>query len=43
MYDPNPDDARRAQVPRAAAARPVQAIPVGRSATRHAPAETAPS
>ncbi|MEV6297365.1 ferredoxin reductase [Streptomyces sp. NPDC051896] len=43
MYDPNPDDARRDQVLRAAAACPVQANLVDRTETRHAPAEAAPS
>ncbi|WP_330342690.1 ferredoxin [Streptomyces sp. NBC_00557] len=43
IYDPNPDDAQRDQVLRAAAACPVQAILVDRTDTRHAPAEASPS
>ncbi|GHK04522.1 hypothetical protein SY2F82_63190 [Streptomyces sp. Y2F8-2] len=43
MYDPNPDDAQRDQVLRAAAACPVQAILVDRMEARHAPAEVSPS
>ncbi len=43
MYDPNPDDARRDQVLRAAAACPVQAILVDQLEARHAPAEASPS
>ncbi|MER7183011.1 ferredoxin reductase [Streptomyces hyaluromycini] len=42
MYDPDPDDARRDPVLRAAAACPVQAILVDRPDTRHAPAEASP-
>jgi ferredoxin len=37
MYDPNPDDAQRDQVLRAAAACPVQAILVDRLEERDAP------
>ncbi|WP_333772402.1 ferredoxin [Streptomyces sp. IBSBF 3136] len=43
MYDPNPDDAWRGQVLRAAAACPVQPILVDRPEARHAPAEASPS
>jgi ferredoxin len=43
MYDPNPDDTRRTQVLRAAAACPVQAILVDQLDARHAPAEISPS
>ncbi|MGW4905938.1 ferredoxin [Streptomyces sp. NPDC004270] len=43
MYDPNPDDSRRDQVVRAAAACPVQAILVDQPDARHAPAEAPPS
>ncbi|MFD3583760.1 ferredoxin [Streptomyces sp. NPDC058683] len=43
LYDPNPDDARRDQVLRAAAACPVQAILVDQPDARHAPAEAPPS
>ncbi|MEV6766140.1 ferredoxin [Streptomyces sp. NPDC051105] len=43
MYDPNPDDAQRDQVLRAAAACPVQAILVDRPDARPAPAEASPS
>ncbi|MFE5083254.1 ferredoxin [Streptomyces mirabilis] len=42
MYDPNPDDAWRDQVLRAAAACPVQAIPADRLDARHAPTEASP-
>ncbi|MGW1412329.1 ferredoxin [Streptomyces sp. NPDC002403] len=43
MYDPNPDDAQRDQVLRAAAACPVQAILVDLLEPRHATAEASPS
>ncbi|MGQ5640608.1 MULTISPECIES: ferredoxin [unclassified Streptomyces] len=43
IYDPNPDDAQRDQVLRAAAACPVQAILVDRTGAPHAPAEASPS
>ncbi|MFI9324791.1 ferredoxin [Kitasatospora aureofaciens] len=43
MYDPNPDDIRRDQVLRAAAACPVQAILVDQLEGRDAPAEASPS
>ncbi|MFF9646367.1 ferredoxin [Kitasatospora aureofaciens] len=43
MYDPNPDDARRDQVLRAATACPVQAILVDQLEGRDAPAEASPS
>ncbi|MGW1007870.1 ferredoxin [Streptomyces sp. NPDC002520] len=43
MYDPNPDDARRDQVLRAAAACPVQAILVDRLEARRAPVGASPS
>jgi ferredoxin len=43
MYAPNPDDAQRDQVLRAAAACPVQAILVDQLEARHAPAEASPS
>ncbi|MFD8707230.1 ferredoxin [Kitasatospora sp. NPDC059648] len=43
MYDPNPDDAQRDQVLRAAAASPVQAILVDRLQGRQVPAEASPS
>ncbi|MER5521481.1 ferredoxin [Streptomyces sp. NPDC002763] len=43
MYDPNPDDALRDQVLRAAAACPVQAILVDQPDARHAPAKAPPS
>ncbi|MGW4566161.1 ferredoxin reductase [Streptomyces sp. NPDC004561] len=43
MYDPNPDDAQRDDVLRAAAAYPIQAILVDRLEARHAPAEASPS
>ena len=43
MYDPNPDDAWRDRVLRAAAACPVQAILVDQLEARHAPAEASPS
>ncbi|WP_078656845.1 ferredoxin [Kitasatospora aureofaciens] len=43
MYDPNPDDARRDHVLRAAAACPVQAILVDQLEGRDAPAEASPS
>ncbi|MFS4091563.1 ferredoxin [Streptomyces sp. AF1A] len=43
MYDPNPDDAQRDQVLRAAAACPVQAILVDRLEARHAPEGASPS
>ncbi|MFJ9814729.1 ferredoxin [Streptomyces sp. NPDC101151] len=43
MYDPNPDDPRRDEVLRAAAARPVQAILVDRIEGRNAPVETSAS
>ncbi|MFF4490348.1 ferredoxin [Streptomyces sp. NPDC001544] len=43
MYDPSPDDARREQVLRAAAACPVQAILVDRLEARNAPAEVSTS
>jgi ferredoxin len=43
MYDPSPDDARRDQVLRAAAACPVQAILVDRLEGRTAPAKASPS
>ncbi len=43
MYDPKPDDARRDQVLRAAAACPVQAILVDRLEGREAPVEASPS
>ncbi|MEW2290158.1 ferredoxin [Streptomyces sp. NPDC047841] len=39
MYDPNPDDAQRDLVLRAAAACPVQAIVVDRLEGRNAPVE----
>lgn len=42
MYDANPDDARRDQVLRAAAACPVQAILVDQLDARHAPTEASP-
>jgi ferredoxin len=43
MYDPDPDDAQRDQVLRAAAACPVQAILADQLEARHAPAEASPS
>ncbi|MEU7058411.1 ferredoxin [Streptomyces sp. NPDC046197] len=43
MYDPNPDDAQRDQVLRAAAACPVQAILVDRLEGRDVPVEASPS
>ena len=43
MYAPNPDDAQRDQVLRAAAACPVQAILVDRLEGRDAPAEASPT
>ncbi|MEV5283461.1 ferredoxin [Streptomyces sp. NPDC051994] len=43
MYAPNPDDAQRDQVLRAAAACPVQAILVDQLEARHAPAQGSPS
>jgi ferredoxin len=43
LYDPNPDDAQRDQVLRAAAACPVQAILVDRLEAGPAPAEASPS
>ncbi|MFE2543486.1 ferredoxin [Actinacidiphila glaucinigra] len=43
LYDPNPDDAQRDQVLRAAAACPVQAILVDGLEARHTPAEASPS
>ncbi|MER6981408.1 ferredoxin [Streptomyces carpinensis] len=43
MYAPNPDDAQRDQVLRAAAACPVQAILLDEPEARHAPAEGPPS
>ncbi|MEL5958353.1 ferredoxin [Streptomyces sp. CLV115] len=43
MYDPNPDNAQRDQVLRAAAACPVQAILVDQLEAQHAPAEASPS
>ncbi|CAM5291338.1 ferredoxin [Streptomyces hirsutus] len=43
MYDPNPDDARRDQVLRAAAACPVQAILVDQLEKRDVPAEASQS
>jgi NADPH-dependent 2,4-dienoyl-CoA reductase/sulfur reductase-like enzyme/ferredoxin len=42
QYDPNPDDAQREQVLRAAAACPVQAIHVAESGTRKAPQRHVP-
>lgn len=42
MYDPHPDDARRDQVLRAAAACPFQAILVDQLDARHAPVEASP-
>ncbi|MEU9283048.1 ferredoxin [Streptomyces sp. NPDC048342] len=42
MYDPNPRNARRDQVLRAAAACPVQAIVVDRLESQHATAEASP-
>ncbi len=43
MYDPNPDDAQRDQVLRAAAACPVQAILVDRLEGRDVPVEASKS
>ncbi|MEU9370665.1 ferredoxin [Streptomyces avermitilis] len=43
MYDPNPDDAQRAQVVRAAAACPLQAILVDQLEGRGAPVGAASS
>ncbi|MEU9446878.1 ferredoxin [Streptomyces sp. NPDC048304] len=43
IYDPNPDDAQRDQVLRAAAACPVQAILVDQTEAPHVPAEASPS
>ncbi|MEU6343321.1 ferredoxin [Streptomyces sp. NPDC046977] len=43
LYDPNPDDASRDRVLRAAAACPVQAILVDRLEARHSSAEASPS
>ena len=43
MYDPNPDDAQRDRVLRAAAACPVQAILVDRLERRDVPAEASRS
>ncbi|AWW41552.1 MULTISPECIES: ferredoxin [Streptomyces] len=43
MYDPNPDDAQRDRVLRAAAACPVQAILVDRLEARDVPVEASPS
>ncbi|MGW7364785.1 ferredoxin [Streptomyces sp. NPDC054841] len=43
MYDPDPDDARRDQVLRGAAACPVQTILVDQLEARHPPAEASPS
>lgn len=42
MYDPNPRNARRDQVLRAAATCPVQAILVDRLESQHATAEATP-
>ena len=43
VYDPDPDDAQRDRVLRAAAACPAQAILVDQPEARHAPAEASPS
>ncbi|MFF2205894.1 ferredoxin [Streptomyces sp. NPDC058145] len=43
MYHPNPDDAQRDLVLRAAAACPVQAILVDQMEARRAPAKASPS
>ncbi|MEV6838369.1 ferredoxin [Streptomyces sp. NPDC051133] len=43
VYDPNPDDGRRDEVLRAAAACPVQAILVDRLEARHVPAKASPA